>query len=293
MLNQLITFQKHLKLLKIPANRKFSKIQQNKRVELVAPVTKIITNKEEIDRDYGLKQFMNKTYMYTASGVLSTMGSGMLLSHFPNMFEYSLLMMGGGFITSMVGCVAFDKTKYKIHTTYLTDQKTNKVIEAYHSENTLERKISYASIIGGMSLMSSPLIAFANMGEILAPAMLSTSLVFGGAMYYAKTRKVGELEPLGSALYGGLVGLIGCSLTGIGSTLLFGPNTFSVFMHSIDLYAGIPLFAGFVAYDTHVTIDMYRKKNPDHLGCSLQLYLDFTNLLIRMIEIMSIFHKKN
>lgn len=137
-----------------------------------------------------------------------------------------------------------------------------------------------------MTAIVSPLIAFAGATDILIPAMLSTSAVFGGATYYANTRKVGELEVWGSTLYGGLWGLIECGFTGLASTFIFGPNMFSVFMHSIDLYAGIPLFAGFVAYDTHKAIDMYKQKDPDHLGCSIQLYLDFVNILIRMIKIM-------
>jgi FtsH-binding integral membrane protein len=274
--------------------RKLSNLSfKNKNVEFLPAITQVITNKEAIDKDFGLKQFMNKTYVYTGSGILATMGSGMLLSHMPEMMQYLPWMMGGGFVTGIAGCFGLGWTRYKVHTTHLKNPETNKVIEAFHSENTPERQLSYGAVIGGMSLMISPAIAFANVTGILMPAMLSTGLVFGGAMHYANTRKVGELEPWGSALYGGLWGLIGCGLTGLGSTLLFGPNTFSVFMHSIDLYAGIPLFAGFVAYDTHKAIDMYRKKDPDHLGCSVQLYLDFTNLLIRMIEIMAILNKKD
>lgn len=278
--------------------RKFSKLSiKDKNVEFVPAITQVMTqvmtNKEAIDKDYGLKQFMNKTYVYTGSGILTTMGTGLLLSNTPEMFQYLPWLFGGGFLTGICGCFGLGWSRYKVHTTHFKHPETNKVIEAYHSENTPERQLSYGAVIGGMSLMVSPLIAFANVSGILMPAMLSTSLVFGGAIHYANTRKVGELEIWGSALYGGLWGLIGCSLTGIGSTLIFGPNMFSVFMHSIDLYAGIPLFAGFVAYDTHKAIDMYKQKDPDHLGCSVQLYLDFTNLLVRMIEIMAIFNKKD
>lgn len=284
-----------LRSVKLPsAYRQFSNLSfKNKNVEFLAPVTQVMTNKEAIDKDFGLKQFMNKTYVYTGSGILVTMGSGLLLSHTPEMIQYLPWLMGGGFLTGIGGCFGLGWSRYKVHTTHLKHPETNKIVEAYHSENTPERQLSYGAVIGGMSMMISPAIAFANVTGILMPAMLSTGLVFGGAIHYANTRKVGELEPWGSALYGGLWGLIGCSLTGLGSTLIFGPNMFSVFMHSIDLYAGIPLFAGFVAYDTHKAIDMYRQKDPDHLGCSVQLYLDFSNLLIRFIEIMAIFNKKD
>lgn len=260
---------------------------KTKNIEFIPTVTQVITNKEAIDKDFGLKQFMNKTYLYTGGGILATMGTGIMFSQSPLMIEHLPLLFCGGFFTAMAGCFGLQFSKYKIHTTHIKDPISCKVLEAYHSKNSIERKISYCAIIGGMSLMMSPSIALANVIGILPPAMLATGSVFGGAMYYAKTKKVGELDALESALYGSLFGLIGCSLTGICSTMLFGPNIFSVFMHSIDLYAGIPLFAGFVAYDTHKAVDMYRKKDPDHLGCSVQLYLDFTNLLLRFIEIMA------
>lgn len=273
--------------------RKISKLSfKDKNVDFLPAVTQVVTNKDAIDKDFGLKQFINKTYVYTGSGILATMGSGLVLSHNPEMFQYLPWLFGGGFLTGIGGCFGLGWSRYKVHTTHLIDPLTNKVVEAYHSENTPARQLSYGAVIGGMSLMVSPVIAFANVSGILIPAILTTSFVFGRAIHYTNTRKVGELEPLGSALYGNLWGLIGCGLTGIGSTLLFGPNIFSVFMHSIDLYAGIPLFAGFVAYDTHKAIDMYKQKDPDHLGCSVQLYLDFTNLLVRMIEIMAIMNKK-
>lgn len=284
-----------LKTVKLPIiYRNFSKFSlKDKNVEFLPVANRIITNKEAIDENFGLKQFMNKTYLYTGSGILTSMGSGLLLSHNPEMIQYLPWMIGTGFLAGMGGCFGLIFSKYKVHTTHVINPTTNKVIEVYHSENTPERQLSYAAIICGTSSMISPIIACANVSGILMPAMLSTSLVFGGAIHYANTRKVGELEIWGSALNGGLWGLIGCGLTGIGSTLLFGPNTFSVFMHSIDLYAGIPLFACFVAYDTHKAIEMYKQKDPDHLGCSIQLYLDFTNLLIRMIEIITIINKKD
>jgi len=96
---------------------------------------------------------------------------------------------------------------------------------------------------------------------------------------------------MGPALTGGLLSLIGCGLTAIVTNAIIGPNVFSSMLHSIDLYVGIPLFAGFVAYDTHVAIEMYKNKDPDHLGCSANMYLDFMNILVRMIELMSKFKK--
>ena len=80
------------------------------------------------------------------------------------------------------------------------------------------------------------------------------------------------------------MGILGCGMTGLTSQLIFGPNEFSSFLHSVDVYMGIPLMAGFVAYDTHEARAMYKNGDPDHLGCAANLYLDFINILIRVID---------
>ncbi len=56
-------------------------------------------------------------------------------------------------------------------------------------------------------------------------------------------------------------------------------------LHNVDLYGGIALFTGFTAYDTHRAIDLYKRNDPDHLGVATDMYLNFMNLLIRIMEI--------
>jgi len=75
------------------------------------------------------------------------------------------------------------------------------------------------------------------------------------------TRKVGELEPWGGMLYDGLTGLISVSLVGLSS------NWFEDATHLINLYGGIPLFIGFVAYNTHKAIELYKLGDAYHLAC--------------------------
>ena len=42
-----------------------------------------------------------------------------------------------------------------------------------------------------------------------------------------------------------------------------------------------------MAYDTHYAIDQFKKGEPDHLQFSLQLFLNFINLLLRIMELMA------
>lgn len=262
-------------------------VSNTNNVHYLPPETHVLTNKQVIDLDSGLKSFMNKTYAYTGGGIFSTLAGGMFLSQNPELFQYMHILSGAGFFIAFGGTLGMGMTKYNVKTTYLRDPRSHQTVASYSSENSTGRKISYLAVLTGMTMTVSPLLAMANLEGILMPAMLSSGLVFGGSMLYAKTCKVGALEVWGPTLYGGLFGLIGCSTLGILSHWIFGPNMFSGFAQDVNVYMGIPLFAGLIAYDTHKSIQMYQVQNPDHLGCSVELYLDFINVLVRIIRIMS------
>lgn len=56
---------------------------------------------------------------------------------------------------------------------------------------------------------------------------------------------------------------------------------------NVDIYGGIVLFTGIITYDMYIAEKLYREGNHDHLGCSTKLYLDFINILIRIITIIA------
>jgi FtsH-binding integral membrane protein len=104
---------------------------------------------------------------------------------------------------------------------------------------------------------------------------------------YAKYRPRGELLTYEAPLMGGLMGLVGLGVVNLGSVAIFGPNVVSTALHSVDTYGGILLFTGLTAYDTQKAISRYQNRDPDHLGCSVELYLDFMNLFVRIMEIIA------
>ncbi len=251
------------------------------------------TNGQLIESNYGLRKFIKKTYAFTGGGILSTLGMGMIFLAHPEMTEFIPYFMGGGFVMAMGGIFGVYKIRPTFNEIDVKERNDNKKYKYWYTTNSIGRQLSYGSIIAGMGFVSAPVIAIAGANDILLPAIIATSTVFGGATLYASTRKAGELSAWGPALHGGLFGIVGCGLSGLGSLMLFGPNEFAATMHSIELYAGIPIFAGLIAYDTEMAIDMYDKRNPDHFECSLQLYLDFMNVLIKIIEIMTKFKKND
>lgn len=248
---------------------------------------KLVTNSDFIDADYGLKSFLMKVYFHTFAGVLSSLGVGITSSYIiPHQPDIILPLMGVGFVSAIGGIFTMQFSKCTIHEkNYKSDD--GKEVKLYYSTNSSIRTMGYYTIIGGMSMCIAPAICMANATDVLLPAMVCSTSIFTGAAYYAHTRKVGELSAWKTALHSGLYGLLGCSLFSLGSIVIFGPNYFANIFHLIDIYAGVPLFACFIAYDTHKAIEMYQQKNPDHLDCSINLYLDFMNILVRMIEILN------
>ena len=76
-------------------------------------------------------------------------------------------------------------------------------------------------------------------------------------------------------------------MLGLGSTLIFGPNALSALVHNVDIYGGIGLFTLMSIYDSYMAKQMYLKGEADHLGCATTVYLDFINLLIRIMEALA------
>ncbi len=68
-----------------------------------------------------------------------------------------------------------------------------------------------------------------------------------------------------------------------------GPNMFSFMASRLDTYAGLAIFTGYVAYDTHLAMSMYESGYADHLLCGLNLALDFWGIFMRVMQILSIF----
>jgi len=55
----------------------------------------------------------------------------------------------------------------------------------------------------------------------------------------------------------------------------------------VDIYGGILLFTGLTVYDSYQARLAYVRGEPDHLGVSVDIYLDLMNLLIRIMEAMA------
>jgi len=230
---------------------------------------------KELTSASALQGFLDKTYTYSGAGVVGTLGIATVLSNSAMVAQSPGTMLLGGFGLSIAGILGVSFGKYT------TDVLRGTTV------NSTTRLAGLAALVSGMGISSAPAFAFYDLSYVLPPSLLMTTMVFTGASMYARTAKPGSFLAYGPALTGGLLGLVGTGVVGIGSEMFFGPNMFSALAHSVQLYAGIPLFTAFVAYDTQVAIERFESGDPDHLGCSVALYLDFMNILVRMMEIVN------
>lgn len=246
---------------------------------------------EDFDKQFstsGLRQFIKKTYLWTGGAIISSIGIsilGLKIDFLSSLFDSFEIFIATGFGLSFGGIAGIYFIKPKFHENFIFNLKKDKVYSVLYTTNSIPRIISYSSLVSGMGILMIPM--FIAFPDAIIPAFATSSSVFGGAVYYALTRKTEELSIWGPTLYSCLTGLAGVSLVGLGASLLIGKNLFGDITHLISLYGGIPLFTGLIAYDTYKAIDKYKQRDPDHLACSTDLYLNFINLFIRLIEIIS------
>ena len=79
-------------------------------------------------------------------------------------------------------------------------------------------------------------------------------------------------------------GFIGVGISAIIVGPFLGWNHAFELLHNVDIYGGIILFTGMTAYDTQMGIAQYKKGDADHLSLATNLYLDFVNLFVRIMQ---------
>jgi FtsH-binding integral membrane protein len=114
-------------------------------------------------------------------------------------------------------------------------------------------------------------------GHIVFYSLATTSFIFGTLSAYVHISKK-DMSFLGGMLMIGMVGLLFCIVVG-----LFLPT---MFMQGVISTIGILLFSGFILHDTS---EMINWMSPDdYVIASVQLYLDFINLFVSILEMLQL-----
>lgn len=149
--------------------------------------------------------------------------------------------------------------------------------------NPITTKILYVvySIITGITF-SSIFVVFEM--ESLISIFITTAIIFALLAFYGYTTKR-DLTKLGTIIFIGLIGII------IGSLL----NMFLFKSAAMDTglaIIGVLIFVGYIAYDVNKIKDMVPFVGEEKAAVygAFQLYLDFINLFIRLLQL---FGKRN
>ncbi len=228
--------------------------------------------------------FLRRTYAWSTCGVVASFSVASGIATVQLSKNACMLILGSGTVLSLVGLSVIGSIKCIMH--FERDG-------TIYSTNNSSRILGYGLLVSGIGLITAPLFQVYDMSTYLPAAVVMSSFVMGGSTAYAYLDKTNSFLKYKSALFGLFSGLVGCSSISLIGSMIFGPNIISDLFRNIDVYAGIPIFAGIVAYDTQVAMKMYDEGNADHLQCSTSIYLDFVNILIRFIEIIAANDDKN
>eukprot|EP00039_Didymoeca_costata_P001418 m.52359 g.52359 ORF g.52359 m.52359 type:complete len:363 (+) comp10787_c0_seq1:126-1214(+) len=134
------------------------------------------------------------------------------------------------------------------------------------------RKMLLGSFVGLSGMAAAPLITMAAIVNPIAIPMAlgGTAAIFLGATGVALLAPRASFLPMGAALGGATMALIGVGIVGI-----FFP---SPLLYNVYLYAGLALFTGFIGYDTQQMIERFRAGDRDYLRHSVDFFIDLLNI---------------
>jgi FtsH-binding integral membrane protein len=266
------------------AGKKYTLTKEQERIIMDQQIPKGPTAEDVIKKDASLNAFMIKIYKTTGLSISASLGISYMLANSLLVYSHPFALLFGGMGASFAGIIAFNMIAPIIKREKIPG---GQLIEKW--ENPFSRQMAFASIIAGSGAMLSPFLSsILAMNPGLIPMAIGLSvLVMGGSSLYALRKPLGEFKTWESTLTGGIVGLIGMNILSIIASMMIGPNVFSYACSKVDLYVGLGLFTAFQAYDTQKAVEDFRRGYYDHLTHVIQFFLNFKNLFIRILQILS------
>lgn len=159
------------------------------------------------------------------------------------------------------------------------------VITRRSQNRSLSRVNCYSiAFLLGISTFPTILYYVSTIGSLMVLASLGiTTTIFGGLALYSSQSKR-SFTFLGSTLFAGLIALVLISLVGLFIR--------SEVYHLAIAWLGILIFSGYVLHDISI-IKTYAFTEDDVPGLALNLFLDFINIFIYVLRIVSRFSSRD
>lgn len=208
-------------------------------------------------------KLLTKVFGWMVLGLLITFGTGFLVSHNENIL-INVLSGPGLFLILIMEILIVLFLSFRI---------------AKMSPAVAKASFILYSFVNGL-FFSTYFVEFEVASLIFI--FLVTAIVFAIFAFIGAVTKI-DLERLSTYLFMGLIGIIICGIINI----FVGSSTFDFVLSII----GIIIFIGYTAYDVKVIMntEKFALIPEDNLAIygALQLYLDFINLFIRLVQIFA------
>jgi FtsH-binding integral membrane protein len=159
---------------------------------------------------------------------------------------------------------------------------------AFHGASSFGTRLALLLAFGALQGASlGPLIE--RVAYDVEPAVV-TSAFLGTVVVFASFSAAALVAKRRSYLY--LGGLLGSCLS-----LLFWGGIVNIFFRSalffnVQLYLGLVMFCGYVVFDTQMIVEKHAQGSDDFLGHSLNLFVDFVAIFVRVLILLSRNQKK-
>ncbi|KAJ3393448.1 hypothetical protein HDU84_001938 [Entophlyctis sp. JEL0112] len=230
----------------------------------------VVSDFDTLATNVYVREYLNETFRYVGGALVLTAASAFLLHR-----NYALqsMMMRHPIAMSVGGLVVTVGAMFGTLNT--------------HPSNTTQKHILFATFAVAKGAMLSPLF-FLN-PAVLARAGLYTAAIVGSLSYIAATSKSDRFLYMGGPLFAGLCIV---ALSSLSTIFLHATSAALPFLHSLSLYGGLAVFGGFVLYDTqkvikHGQLASQGAARRDPVNESIGLYLDFINIFVRLVQILS------
>lgn len=227
-----------------------------------------LINQDHKLNDYSKKVFSNMGKFLAVSAISSGLTVATSTSLINNGLDVQNMLMplGIGWISAMGGSLY---CAYKLDT--LKDDPVARIKYAYMMHGLLGVTIT-------PSLLMFP--------QVIPQALVIATSLVAGPVAMALMTPPDKFLSWGVPLATGLCGLIGIGFSSIGLHMI-GFSELAMNLHTVDLYGGLILFTAYSAYDTHKMISDFNKGSKDAVGHACNYTLNFINLFIRLLEILS------